>query len=145
MPLQSSGPISLANMNSYFGLGYSFNSYRGYGSVPSSGQISFSQMYGALLREPTSGEYYVNSGGRFSTLVENNLVWGWGYSSEGTDYIRWNGSNVFIGTLGPSTVSAVIGSATYYRGSLRDSRSGTTGGQNPRNYFTGYYGVYRTS
>ena len=47
MTLSTSGAISLAQMHAEFGLGYSFASYRGKGSVPASGTVYFSQMYGA--------------------------------------------------------------------------------------------------
>ena len=109
MAVPSSGSISLAHFHQEFGLGYSFNSYRGKGSVPGSGQIWFSQMYGAAnqVREPGSGYvfdwnyyYFANGnirGGNFFT------------------YCVWNGTTVNAPTAGTLT-SFSSGGATYYRG-----------------------------
>lgn len=128
MALPSSGAISLAAMNTEFGLGYSFNSYRGKGSVPASGAISFSQMYGAsnITRQPASGDYYNNSSSPLYYYGQVDAISGW--------RIYWN--NTLISNNASSGGTQTVGSYTYYRTTLRSS--GGSGGSAFQ-----YYGIYR--
>lgn len=132
MPLQSSGAISLADMHNFFGLGYSFASYRGRGSAPGSGPMSFSQLYGAvkLVREPPSGEYY--SAGAYDWAVLSSLG--------GQASVYFNG--LLASPVGGSSFS--YGAATYYQGSYQGRTTQNTGGQNGQAITTDHYGIYRT-
>lgn len=131
MTLQTSGPISLADMHNFFGLGYSFASYRGRGAAPGSGPMSFSQLYGAakLVRDPPSGEYY------------SRQVYDWAVSSQ------LGGASLYFNGLVASPVegsSYTSGSVTYYQGNYQTVETQVIGGQNGRTYYTYRYGIYRT-
>lgn len=132
MPLQSSGPISLANMHSFFGLGYSFGSYRGRGGAPASGPMSFSQLYGAskVVREPASGEYY--SADSYDWAVKSSLG--------GQASVFFNG--LLASPVGGSSFTS--GSITYFQGSYQGRTTVNTGGQGGQPVTTDHYGIYRT-
>lgn len=136
MPLQSSGAISLSDMQSFFGLGYSFASYRGRGSVPASGPISFSQMFGATLRDPTSGDYYSSPTSGYRWRYERD-EFGGAYSGGG---IYWNGSAVgnYSAAAGSSYTT---GGWTYYRSSQRTSGSYKPNRNTTVTWYA--YGIYR--
>jgi hypothetical protein len=97
MTLPSSGALSFGAIRTEFGLGNSISSYRGKGSVPASGAIKFSQLYGAsagvlvtmvcgdsgfgligyysyfaagsINKQPLAGETLVQYGTQFSTII----------------------------------------------------------------------------
>lgn len=99
MPLlQSSGAISIANLNSFFpGSGTAMsNFYRGGGRVPTTKTTT------VVTREPASGEFYDR---QFSTY--------------------WSGDSSFwFGTPLSTPVggsSYTVGNITYFRGSVRES------------------------
>lgn len=98
--LQSSGAISIANLNSFFpGSGTSMsNFYRGGGRVPTTKTVT------TVTREPTSGEFY----NRSNTFFAN-----------GGD-VLWFGANVSGGQAFNMT-SWTVGNVTYFRGTARES------------------------
>ena len=119
--LQSSGAISIANIASVMGgaAPHSLSEYyRGGAYVPSTRTVS------TVVREPTSGDYYVNPG---------NINGRWVNSLGGTN------SYYFDGTKGhTSATSLTTGGYTYYRGSYKGYVSGKAGSEYR-------YGIYRTS
>ena len=112
MALQTSGAISLANIQSEFGGSnpISISEYYGAASgIPTSGTISFSNFYGA------SAVQYSLSAPTFFWLT----------GSQGNN-IYWNGS--YIGApASSSTTSFSAGGYTYTRGSLRDTQTFKSG------------------
>lgn len=125
--LQTSGAISIANLNSFFpGSGTSLsNFYRGGGRVPSTKTVN------TTVREPASGENWSGQYGAFS----------WNLPTIGTRSVRWNGADVALlesGTAGEVS-SITVGSFTYFRGTLFTTTQGQYG---TFNYF---YGLWRTS
>lgn len=108
MALQTSGAISLSDIQSEFG-----------GSNP----ISISEYYGAASGVPTSGtislsNFYGKSAVQYS-LTSPQFYWLTG--SQGNN-IYWNGS--YIGApSSSSTTSFSAGGYTYTRGSLRDTQT----------------------
>ena len=123
MTLQTSGPISLANLASEFGgtVPHSLSEYyksavNGY--VPGT-TISYT------AREPSSGDIYSD--------VEPLSYWGvWGWPGAGGVY--WNGTQITV--LIDASTSYTVGGITYYRGTFR------TGGTDKNGAYA-YYGVYR--
>lgn len=132
--LQTSGAISLANLQTFFGGSnpIAINEYYLGGTyVPSYG-------YGTVTtRTPTSGSnysistapiYYWSTTGSNSTAPGTSLY-----------YIYWNGSAIFSGS--PSTAATVtsytVGSTTYYR----DSYQMTGNDQYAINFYF-YYRIY---
>jgi hypothetical protein len=104
----------MSYFNTEFGLGYSFASYRGRGSVPASGTIYFSQMYGAANRDPVSGDYY--------TL--NSWEWAMnptgGGDGQGHLQLRWNGAMAYTNGIHANVTSITWGDGwTYYRSTWR--------------------------
>lgn len=101
MPLlQSSGAISIANLNSFFpGSGTAMsNFYRGGGRVPST--------KGGFVREPASGGLY-SASYRF-VIPQAGVV-----------YVIWNGTQI-NGSSGGNVFSFTSGGITYFRGTLRE-------------------------
>ena len=124
--LQSSGAISIANLNSFFpGSGTAMsNFYRGGGRVPSTKTVS------TVVREPSSGENWYGKFGAFS----------WNMPTIGNREIRWNGTVVYTFPSSDNTTTSVtVGSFTYFRGTLFVTEQGSYG------TFNYYYGVWRTS
>ena len=135
MALPSSGTISLWQMNQEFGLGYGFNSYRGKGSVPATGQIWFSLMYGAtaVVREPASGEYYSQANPYYFWTVNVQELAGTisiTFNSDGAQFNNERGFTYNAGASAPTLTSLSNYGKTYYRGSNK-------GGSN--------YAIYRTT
>lgn len=126
--LQSSGAISIGNLNSFFGgSGTSMsNFYRGGGRVPSTKTVT------SIVRDPPSGDYY-------SRITSNHTVWfgdgalAW-FSSADNPNVGWQPPWMQHG----GGTSYTAGGFTYYRGSLRDVASDQYG-----TYYM--YAVYRTS
>jgi hypothetical protein len=113
-----------------FGLGYSFASYRGKGSLPASGPMYFSQLYGAsnIVREPASGETYALN----STDWKMNPTGGG--DGKGRLDIVWGGAAVYGNGTPAATTSVLAGGKTYYRGTLMTTISGLQ-----------HFGLYRTT
>ena len=107
MALQTSGAISLSDIQSEFGGSnpISLSEYYGAASgIPASGAISLSDFYGAsaVQYSLTSPQYY------------------WLVGSQGNN-IYWNGS--YIGAPSSSATTFTSGGYTYTRGSLRDTQT----------------------
>lgn len=124
MALQTSGAISLANVQTEFGGVNPISISEYYGKVagiPASGTISLSHFYGKskIIREPESGEYY-DSRNKWVYNIEENTV----------DVIY----NAYAYTFYQGNINSVnFGGYTYYRGTLRES--------NPYQKFYGYYRI----
>jgi hypothetical protein len=120
--LQSSGAISIGDLNNFFpGSGTSLsNFYRGGGRVPSTKNVT--------VREPTSGDTY--SGSTY-----------WNANTNNTLVIRWNGANQYaaFASSGVNLTSFTVGSYTYFRGPLKARTYGEYG------FEDSFYSVYRTS
>lgn len=125
MALQTSGAISLANVQTEFGGVNPISISEYYGKVagiPASGTISLSHFYGKsnIIREPESGEYYALGTTHWMVVSGNNLT-----------SVKWNGVFPIAGQSGQLSSYSVSG-YTYYRGTYRGKdKMGT------------YYGVYR--
>lgn len=118
--LQSSGAISLSNIQSVMGGSNPASLseyYRNGPYVPSTKTVT--------LREPSSGEY----------TIQNS--WWWFMSSNGFGYFKWN-YGPYVSTTGVNTTSYTSGGYTYFRGSLFG-----TGGNGYEIHR--HYGIYRTS
>ena len=113
--LQSSGAISIANLNSFFpGSGTSMsNFYRGGGRVPTTKTVT------TVTREPTSGDFY-------------NVTTAYTFYYSSGD-ISWFNIDVTGGAAVPNSTSFTVGNITYFRGTARES-----------NEYGTYYGVFRT-
>lgn len=129
--LQSSGAISIANLNSFFpGSGTAMsNFYRGGGRVPATKTVEI------ITRDPTSGEYYSRTTSDYSVWTD--------YQGSGTIAFKSNANNPAAGWQ-PPWISGVSGSSwttggfTYYRGSIRESYTDEYG-------TTNFHGIFRTS
>ena len=125
--LQSSGAISIANLNSFFpGSGTAMsNFYRGGSRVPASKTVS------TVTREPASGGFF--------TMSFPAYFWGSGAYSGAA----WNNVEV-PGAGGGDGTSVTTGGFTYFRGSLRRTDQGIGGdAYNPGS--TGYlHDIFRT-
>jgi hypothetical protein len=113
----------MAMFHTEFGLGYSFASYRGKGSLPASGAMFFSQLYGAsnIIREPASGEIYQTSAPTYYWQVITNG----GGDGKGRHDIYWAGTLVYGNGVPYQTTTLAAGGKTYYRGA-QQYQSGTT-------------------
>jgi hypothetical protein len=118
--LQSSGPISIANLNGFFpGSGTSMsNFYRGGGRVPTTKTVT------VVTREPSSG--YIFQG----------FVYSWLYSGNGQAVqIFWPGGNTgWLYGYPSNPWSLTFGNVTYYRA--------TASGRDKDN--NSHDGIYRT-
>lgn len=123
--LQSSGAISIANLNSFFpGSGTAMsNFYRGGGRVPATKTVT------TTTREPTSGERYDISGGPFTSYWYTNSVEG--------RWAVWNNATVAT-PASDDTTSVTVGNVTYFRGTLRAYDAPPYGAT------IAYYAIYRT-
>ena len=120
MALQTSGAISLANVQTEFGGANPISISEYYGKVagiPASGTISLSHFYGKsnIIREPDSGEYF----------VENGNAFGWTVYTSGYSMVYWNTSTSTPLVSAPSaTITAIsFNGYTYYRGTYRKAYS----------------------
>lgn len=138
MPIPSSGAISMSMFNTEFGLGNSFSAYRGKGSVPASGPISFSQLYGAsnVIREPTSGEYYDQYKEPYSFWSVNTQELAGTISITFNGFTFSNGGKLIFPMGTPTQTSIVFEGKTYYRGTLKQGSNNTYGA---------VYAIYRTT
>lgn len=123
--LQSSGPISIGDLNTFFpGSGTAMsNFYRGGGRVPSTKTV--------VTREPASGFLY----------GEHTYGWQLPNAFVGTPsiWIRWNG--VFVVSSIPSPGSSyTIGNITYYQGPTLEAFSN---GNQPHGVKVDIYNIYR--
>lgn len=124
MALQSSGAISLANLQGEYG-----------GSNP----ISLSEYYrngpyvpnsittGTIVREPSSGEY--------GTLYNGDYAW---LEQYGTIMINW--ATVQVYNAASTATSITVGSYTYYRGTYLGDVTDAKG-----MFLFSQYAIYRTS
>lgn len=117
--LQSSGAISIADLNSFFpGSGTSMsNFYRGGGRVPSTKTVT--------TREPSSGSLY-----------DGGNQWYWRSYDSVTVVVFGGGVQGTLGQSSGSITSLTFGSWTYYR----DSFVGDDGNKNGPTY---YYRIFR--
>lgn len=113
MALQTSGAISLANVQTEFGgvNPISISEYYGKAAgIPASGTISLSHFYGKsnIIREPESGDYFdVNSSYSFRYAAPLKKT-----------SIFWNSTTLL--TMLPGDVSSFVSEGyTYYRGQYR--------------------------
>lgn len=121
MALQTSGPISLSQVQSEFG-----------GSNP----ISMSEYYRGGANVPTT---VGSSAGSYSSYQGNISTYYWSdTANSGTVSLRWNGSNV--GGFVSSATTYTTGGYQYQKGTLFTSDSGGGGKGEPTTY---YYRIRR--
>lgn len=135
MALQTSGAISLANVQTEFGGGNPISISEYYGKaagIPASGTISLSHFYGKsnIIREPASGEYY----GQTHAFMTTNV---------GFIRILWNGT-VFNIDGDDSFTSCSNGGYTYYKGKYMSGDRLYPSPPYPPSAHILRYGIYRT-
>jgi len=144
MATPSSGPISIADINSAFGLGYSLASYRGVTwyqpnslntGTFSSTNLSMSQFYNKQNTDPaTSGSVTYNNSGSFTVPLYRNSfsvqVWGGG-GGGGGPAVGFGGSDTSTngGTSSISVAGYSLSAAGGVKGNIApgDRSSGASG------------------
>lgn len=99
MALPASGTISLAQMNTEFGLGYSFNAYRGAwkSTVPTTGPISFSQMYNARQKIYEYGGYQASYRMWYNQSTTKTIIYWYGTVIYNSSYLGGVGTTYYSG------------------------------------------------
>jgi hypothetical protein len=129
MALQTSGSISLEDIESEFGGGNPISIgdyYRGGSYVPASITTS------TVLREPSSGENYIGS----------NTSWRLMSGAYNRTIVFWGGQQIYQSN--DNTLSSVvINGKTYYKGTLRQQDAVPYGSN--QFLFVNSHGIYRSS
>jgi hypothetical protein len=132
MALQTSGSISLEDIESEFGGGNPISIgdyYRGGSYVPASITTS------TVLREPSSGESY----------IKENICWVKVSGTYQYTWVYWGNEKIFESTDNTLT-SVVVNGKTYYRDSYRETDTQQTGfGGGNMMVYNKFYGIHRSS